>query len=179
MWSCTSCVFYSTPVKSAGQINQDDTILYGRFHYGQHFAEEPNPAWYTRGLWIRNETTDRTHYIELKETNEVYAVQVEPGSYRIMGLVNTDNEHGVKGRIAFALTNRPGWLTEPFQARKGEQIYIGDYQCETKLDWPMLTFKFKYITNNFDATTVEFRNKYPELMTTTAASIFDRSFRDR
>jgi len=166
-------------VKHAGQINKNNAILYGRFYYGHHFTEELNPAWHTTGLSIRNETTDRTFYIELKETNTVYGVQVEPGSYRIMGLVRSDNEHGVKARITFPSTNSTVWLTRPFKARKGEQIYIGDYQGETKLDYPILTFKLKYITNNFDATTMEFQNNYPEMMTTPAVSIFDRTFRER
>ena len=179
MLLCVSCVFYSAPVKHAGQTNKDKAILYGRFYYGHHFAEELNPAWRTTGLSIRNETTDRTYYIELKVTNTVYGVQVEPGSYRITGLVRSDNEHGVKARITFPSTNSTAWLTEPFKARKGEHIYIGDYQGETKLDYPILTFKLKYITNNFDATTVEFRNSYPELMATPAVSIFDRPFRER
>jgi len=179
MLLCVSCAFYSTPVKRAGEINKNHAILYGRFYYGHHFAEEPNPAWYTAGVWIRNETTDRTQYIELREKNAVYAVQVEPGSYRITGLVKTDNEHGVKGRITFPATNQAAWLARTFDVRKGERIYIGDYQGETKLDYPILTFKLRYITNNFAATTAEFRNNYPELMTTTAASIFDRSFRER
>jgi len=176
---CVSCVFYATPVKHAGQTNKNDAILYGRFHYGHHFTEELNPAWYTTGLSIRNETTDRLYYIELKETNTVYAVQVEPGRYRITGLVRSDNEHGVKARITFPSTNSPAWLTGSFEARKGEHIYIGDYQGETKLDYPILTFTLKYITNNFDATTMEFRNIYPELISTPAVSIFDRAFRQR
>ena len=179
MWCCASCVFYARQVKLAGQINKNDAILYGRFYYGQHFAEEINPAWYSRGLWIRNETTGRTHYIELKDSNAVYAVQFEPGNYRITGMVKTDNEHGVKGRIAFPSTNRPTCLDTPFEARKGEHIYIGDYIGETKLDWPLLTFKLKCITNNFDATTLEFHNNYPELATTSSISIFDRNFRSR
>ncbi|HEV2694901.1 MAG TPA: hypothetical protein VG347_18555 [Verrucomicrobiae bacterium] len=160
-------------------MNKNNALLYGRFYYGHHFAEEINPAWYTRGLWIRNEATDRTYYIELRESNAVYAVQVEPGNYRIAGLVKTDNEHGMKGRIVFPLTNQPAWLVTPFQARKGERIYIGDYMGETKFDYPMPIFRLKDITNNFTATTVEFRNNYPELMTAPAVSIFDRSFRER
>ena len=179
MWGGTSCVFYAPPVKRADQINKDDAILYGRFTYGEHFTEELNPAWYTAGVWLRNETSDRTHYLELKVTNTVYGVQVEPGSYRITGLVRSENEHRVKARVAFPWTNAPAWLAASFEVRKGEQIYIGDYQCETKLDYPILHTRIKSITNNFAATTVEFRKTCPELMTTPAVSIFDPSFRDR
>jgi hypothetical protein len=179
MLLCVSCVFYATPVKRAGQMNKNDAILYGRFDYGQYFAAELNPAWFTTGLWIRNETTGQTHYIQFKETNMVYGVQVEPGSYRILGLVRSDNEHGVKSRVEFPSTNPAAWLTGSFEAHKGEQIYIGDYRCENSLDYPILHTRLYSGTNNFAATTVEFRNNYPELMATAAISIFDRSFRGR
>jgi len=179
MLFCVSCVFYAAPVKQADQINQKKAILYGRFYYGQHFTEEASPTWYTTGLWIKNETTDRTDYIELRESNSVYAVQVLPGQYRIAGLVHSDNEHGVKNRNTFSPTNMIPWLARPFEVRSGEQVYIGDYQGETKLDYPILTFRLRYITNNFEATTSEFREKYPGLLTSQASSIFSRSFRER
>ena len=177
MLLCVSCVFYAAPVQRADQINKEKAILYGRFDFGHHFKEEISPTWFTTGLWVRDEVADRTLYIQFKETNKVYAVQVVPGKYRITGLVRSDNKHGVEQRVT--ATNLPAQLAEPFEVRKGEQIYIGDYQGENQYDYPMLIFKLKDITNNFVATTLEFRKNYPALLTSPAVSIFDRSFRER
>ncbi len=177
MLACTSCVFYSDPVEHAHQINKNSSLLYGNFFYGQHFSEEISPSWYTTGLWVKNVSTGRTFYIEFKDTNSVYAVQVNPGRYQIMGFVRSDNEHGVKARSVFSPTNTPGTLGEPFEAQSGDQIYIGDYIWETKLDYPLIHWNLKSITNNFDATTVELRQRYPELLTAPAKSIFDRDIR--
>ena len=175
MWCGTSCVFYTAPVKSTGQVNKNNALFYGHFYYGQHFAEELNPNWRTTGLWIKNVDAGRTLYLEFKPTNSVYAVQIQPGHYQIMGWVRSDNEHGVKNRMAFSATNTPGAVTTPFAARAGDQIYLGDYTCETKLDYPILHWRLKSIGNNFAITTAELRRSYPELPRTPEKSIFDRS----
>ena len=179
MLGCSSCVFYASPVKPASEINKKNALLYGRFFYGHHFTEELNPAWRTTGLWIKNEATDRSLYIQLKDTNPVYAVQVVPGRYRIAGFVRSDNEHGVKDCIAFSATNVPSAMAGSFEARAGDQIYIGDFIWETRLDYPILHWKLKSIDNNFNATTIEFRQAYPKLPATPLESIFSRAFRDR
>jgi len=158
MWCCTSCVFYTAPVKSVGQINKSNAILYGHFYYGRHYAEELNQNWRTTGLWIKNLDAGRTLYLEFKPTNSVYAVQAGPGHYQIMGWVRSDNEHGVKNRIFFSATNAPRIVTTPFPAQAGDQIYLGDYICETKLEYPILRWRLKSINNNFDITTAELRN---------------------
>lgn len=173
----TSCVFYTDPVEHAGEVGKNSALLYGNFYYGQHFNEEPDPKWFTTGLWIKNVDTGRKLYVEFKDTNSVYAVAVKPGWYRIMGFVRSDNEHGVKNRSGFHQTNTPAALAEPFEAQSGGQIYIGDYIWETKLDYPLIHWNLKFITNNFDATTVEFRQRHPELLTTSAKSIFERGIR--
>ena len=173
----TSCVFYTDPVERAGEVGKNSALLYGNFYYGQHFSEEPDPKWFTTGLWIKNADTGRKLYVEFKDTNSVYAVEVKPGWYCIMGFVRSDNEHGVKDRSAFHQTNTPAALTEPFEVQSGDQIYIGDYIWETKLDYPILHWNLKSITNNFAATTVEFRQRYPERLIAPTKSIFERGIR--
>ena len=175
MLSCTSCVFYADPVEHAGDAGKNSALLYGNFFYGQHFKEEPDPRWFTTGLWIRNADTGHKLYVEFKDTNSVYAVEVKAGRYQIMGFVRSSNEHRVSDCGILPSTSAPDFLAAPFAALPGDQIYIGDYIWETKFDYPLIHWNLKFITNNFEATTLKFRRAYPKLMTAPAKSIFDRA----
>jgi hypothetical protein len=170
-----SCVFYISPVQRANQVNKSEAMFYGKFFYGRHFSEELNPSWYTTGLWIENTGTGHALYIEFKDTNYVYAVQVEPGIYRIAGSVRSDNEHGVKQRMVFTETNFPGIILKPFEARAGDQIYLGDYMWETKSDWPMMYWKLKSVDDQFLTTTSELLQACPGVLGSAGKNVFDRS----
>ena len=144
-------------------------ILYGRFTMSHRFAAGLKIA-----LWMQNADTQKSIYICFDETEPFRAIQVKPGRYRIAGFLATNRGHQIRGHHLFPATGVAGRITIPFKALPGSQTYLGDFTGHATLDDIIENWEVDSITNNFAATTAEFREKYQNLVTVPATSIFDR-----
>jgi len=165
---CSSCTFYDKPLSPGAQADGRNAILYGRFGLiKDHYSN------FNLGLWIKNVDSGSSYYVRFATNDPVCAVTVNPGNYRIAGFVGANPEHETQCRELFspgALKGRPAL---PFTARAGAQIYIGDFAGQVNDDSLIVEWRIRGLTNNFDATSVEFRQKYPGLMTGPVVSLFD------
>lgn len=168
--SCTSTLppliswaHFSSPIEQSFRFNPTNAVVYGCF------ANEPNFSFGNRlALRLHNEDVKREYLIELKKTNSVYGITVEPGKYYIAGFVATFVDHRTVGRVAF--TN-----SVSFEVKANCLTYLGDFLGNEKIvglaeqDWSLTDY-----TNNFNKTTEEFRNRFPNLAAVPAVSVFDQ-----
>ena len=157
-----SCAHLQPALSADAKPDTQSAVLYGRFSIGHNFAFKNKLA-----LWLENVDTKHSIYIYFDENEPLYGIQVKPGRYRIVGFAGLNRTHEIKGR-------RTGPLAHPsFPAPAGSQIYIGDFAGEVSWDGMVSTWRLKSCTNNFAATTAEFREKYPLLGMPPVQSIFN------
>lgn len=71
--------------------------------------------------------------IRLLDQQSVYAVAVEPGVYKIEGFTYAPYGTHAKWEVKrFPLPTEHAFLKEPFQARAGEAVYLGDFYGSSK-----------------------------------------------
>jgi hypothetical protein len=87
----------------------------------------------------------------------------------LAGFAGVNRMHEIRGRSEFPASR----FTVPFTAPAGSQIYLGDFSGAATFDGMLSEWSVKSITNNFANTTVEFREKYRNLMNIPAVSIFE------
>jgi len=159
-----ACAHQTPAISRSAQPDKKAAILYGRFSISHDFAFKNQLA-----LWLQNLDTQKPVYVYFEADQPVYAVQIKPGRYQMAGFVGMNRTHQIKGRHAFP-TSR---FTAPFTASPGSQIYLGDFSGTATFDSIISEWRVKSFTNNFANTTVEFREKYRNLMTVPAVSIFE------
>ena len=157
-----SCAHLQSPLPAAAKPDGKTAVLYGRFSVGRNFAFHNKLA-----LWLVNDGTRDSIYLYFDPDQPVYGIRVKPGNYHVQGFAALNRMQKVEGRKIIPQVPRP------FTVAAGSETYLGDYLGETKWDGVMVaTWRIKSWTNNFAATTAEFRQQCPQLAMTPAASIF-------
>lgn len=164
-----SCAHFESNLSSAAKPDGASALLYGRLTQRHTFSAGLKIA-----LWLENVDTRKSVFIGFDESRPFCVVRVKPGNYRIAGFLGTNRSHQIKGQESFVPVGPGAGINRPFRAEPGSQTYLGDYTAEATLDDFIEHYKMNGITNNFTATTVEFREKYVKLATVAAVSIFER-----
>ena len=164
VWLLAGCAHESPAILPSVQPDKKTAILYGRFSIGHEFSAENRLA-----LWLQNPDTQAQVYIYFDPDQPVYCITVKPGRYRVAGFVGVNRLHEIRGRREFPASR----FTALFTAPAGSQIYLGDFSGTATFDGMLSEWSVEPITNNFAATTVEFREKYRNLMMVPAVSAFE------
>lgn len=142
----------------AAKLEPGAAILYGRFSARQEVVFNNKLA-----LWLQNTDTKHNVYIYFDEQPPVYVAQVKAGRYRIAGFVGVDRGHKVMGRREFTSHGKAASISAPFDAAEGAEVYLGDFIGQASFDGTVFEWHIDSVTNNFAATTEEFREHYPNL----------------
>jgi len=153
---------FSPPVKQSFNVDTNSAVVYGRFATGPDFAFGNELA-----LRLCKDGSKRVYLIRCRDRDSVCAIAVEPGQYRIGGFLATFMDHRPVGRRNFPDTGS-------FQVRSNSVTYLGDFTGYAKIGPMTQVWGVTGITNNFTATTDEFRLKYPNLASAPVFSPFDQ-----
>lgn len=164
-----SCAHRTPAFSPRAKPNSKSVVLYGRFsvnHDKNMFENE-------LALWLQNTDTRRNLYLYFDPAQPVYAVQVKAGHYRIAGFAAATRLHKMEARLPFQTHGEPAAITRTFEAAAGSQIYLGDYTGHATFDGVVFHWKLDSVTNNFVATSLEFREKYPNLLMLPVTAVMD------
>ena len=164
IWMLTGCAHEAPAILPSAHLDHQSAILYGRFGIGHEFSGENRLA-----LWLQNLDAQTPVYIYFDADQPVYCIAVKPGRYRVAGFVGVNRLHEIRGRRDFPASR----FTVPFTAPSGSEIYLGDFTGTATFDGMLSEWSVKSATNNFAETTVEFREKYGNLMVVPAISVFE------
>jgi hypothetical protein len=145
-----SCAHLEPALSPAAKPRPETAVLYGRLVIDNHFAYKNKLA-----LWLKNEDTGHSLYLYFDPAEPLYGIRVKPGRYRLAGYVALNRTHEIKHRQP---TARP---LRGFNAPAGQAVYLGDFTGEASWDGMIFTWGITGQTNQFTATTTEFRQKYP------------------
>jgi hypothetical protein len=163
----TSCAFQAPPVSLTAVPDQQTAIIYGRFTVGADYNMGNRLV-----LWLKSLDAGQSVYIYFDEKHPLQAIRVKPGVYQVKGFAGTDGMHKIIGRRVFPNTGLMGKIVKPFKVPAGSEVYVGDFTGSATLslyqEWTLDSF-----TNDFAGTTVEFREKYPNLVSVPAISMFE------
>jgi hypothetical protein len=167
--SCTSFLpplisfaHFSSPVNQSFKFDTNTAVVYGRFATGADFAFGNELA-----LRLRNESSKREYLIRFRDKDSVCGIAVEPGQYRVAGFVATYMERRTVGRRTFP-------TAVLFEVRSNSITYLGDFTGYAKVGSWAQVWSVTGVTNNFVATTEEFRQKYPNFASVPVVSRFDQ-----
>lgn len=152
---------FSPPVKGSLNLTTNIAVVYGRFATGPDFAFGNELA-----LRLCDEHSKRVYLIRCRDKEPVYAIAVEPGRYRVAGFLATFQDHRPRGQRDFPSAGT-------FEVRSNSLTYLGDFAGYAKIGLMTQKWGISGISNNFDATTEEFRQAYPDLATNQVFSVFD------
>jgi len=151
---------FSPPVKESFNLNTNSAVVYGRFGTGPDIAFGNELA-----LRLCDEHSKRMYLIRCRDKDPVYAIAVEPGRYKVAGFLATFQDHRPRGQRDFR-------DSRTFEVRSNSLTYLGDFAGYAKVGFMKQEWGFTEITNNFDATTEELKQKYPNLASSQAFSIY-------
>ena len=155
-----SFAHFSSPMNQTFVPGTNSAVVYGRFATGPDFAFGNEIA-----LRLRNERSKREYLIRCRDKDSVYGVVVEPGEYTVAGFVATFMERRTVGRRTFT-------HTVPFEVRSNSATYLGDFTTYAKTDFAAQRWGVTGVTNNFVATTDEFKQRYPNFASVSLVSAF-------
>jgi hypothetical protein len=164
---CVSCAHFESNLSPTAKPDQESAILYGRFYLKPTLSTGLRIA-----LWLQNVDTLQSVYIPFNKSEPFCAIQIKPGKYQAAGFLAANSMHQILREQPFMQRDQVIQIARPFIAGPGSQTYLGDYTAEATLSRYIEQFQIEGITNNFKAATLEFRNKYPNLVTAPAASMF-------
>ena len=159
---------YRSPVEPSARPNLQKSYLYGRFSLDSDFMNKVRLA-----LQIENSGNGKILSVRLLNGRQVYAVEVEPGTYRLKGFV-----YALLGAVMefettkIQLPAKPSYLTAPFTAEPGKAYYLGDYLGSSRRTGFILTPFFVSTTfrggivgvgQNFSGTTSKLKTLLPRL----------------
>jgi hypothetical protein len=140
------------------------TIFYGRFTMGHDWALHNELA-----LWLQNVESRKNLYVYFDPDQPVYAVPAAAGRYRIAGFVGVNRVHEIEVRHEFR-SSQTAMVVAPFTAPARTPVYLGDFMGQATFDGAVMEWRVNSGTNNFTATTAEFRKEYPNLGSAPATS---------
>ena len=165
---CAACVHVASPLPPAAKADHETAILYGRFDISHQYA-----FGFRLGLWLQNLDTEKPVYLYFDPDRSVYAVQVKPGHYRVAGFVGLTHEDQIRARKPYPPDGFMGRMFTSFYVAPEAQIYLGDYKGHVTYDGVMVKWGLDSSANRFTETTLEYRRKYPNLVTAPAVSVFN------
>ena len=152
---------FSSPINDSSSIDTNCAVVYGRFATGPDFAFGNELA-----LRLRNESSKRVYLIRCRDKDPVYAIAVEPGRYRVAGFLATYMDHRPVGQRKFAGTNT-------FDVKSGSATYLGDFTGYARVGVMAQEWGISGMTNNFAASTDEYKVRYSKLSSLPVASAFE------
>jgi hypothetical protein len=152
---------FSSPVKESFSLTTNSAVVYGRFALDQNRVIANQLA-----LRLCEERSQKVYLIPCRAKESVYAVEVLPGRYRLEGYLGTSPAHRPRARHRF--TDAP-----IFDVRSNSLTYLGDFAGYAKVGFGTEEWGLSAITINFEATTDELRQKYPNLASNPTYSIYD------
>ena len=156
-----ACAHLEPVLPPQAKADPQSAVLYGRFSLADEFAFKNKLA-----LWLENMDTKDPLYLYFDPGEPLYSVRVKTGTYRIMGFAGLNRTHAIK------MLHPLRELQTVFYATAGSETYLGDFTGMVKWDSMFFVWGMRSCTNNFAATTAEFRAKYPLLPATSAQSVF-------
>lgn len=163
-----SCAHVIPPVTSTFEPDNNTTVVYARLDLEKNISLGNRLA-----LSLVNTDLNKPVYMYFDQQKPVYAITVDPGHYRILGLVGVDMTHRVLGQAAFYNKDLKEDFTMSFEAQKNSAVYIGDFVGYAKVNLFAEEWAIKSFTNNFVGTTVAFHKDYSNLSKIPVISIFD------
>ena len=170
--SLTGCVQmgHLKPLSSDRELSESDAFIYGKF-------ELHRTGYQISGIWISllKDNQEHSSLLQFKKKDNVLAVLLEPGQYRIDKFVFAPGGPGgpsmwTKSEITeIPIEGELAFLDQKFIVRKGGAVYLGDFIGFTGRapSEELFTFGFKggvsSVANNFLETTDNLNSKYPEL----------------
>jgi hypothetical protein len=151
---------FSAPINQSFSLNTNTAVVYGRFATGSDFAFGNELA-----LRLCDEHSKRVYLIRCRDKEPVYAVAVEPGRYRVAGFLATFQDHRPRGKRDFR-------DSRTFEVRSNSLTYLGDFAGYAKVGFMTEEWGLSGITNNFEATTEELKQQYPNLAQSQSFSIY-------
>jgi hypothetical protein len=162
----TSCADLTPPVPLTFTPDGNTVVLYGRFTIGPDFVLGNRLV-----LWLKNVSSKKSVCLYFDKQRPVNAILVDAGQYRMVGFAGTDVTHRVLGRLAFRGKSPMNLVTMPFEVRTNSAVYIGDFTGRARMVGLDQVWEIDSFTNNFAATTRDFREQYPNLVSVPAFSM--------
>jgi hypothetical protein len=159
-----SCAFQTPSVSVRTSPESRLAILYGRFDISNNFVMGNS-----LGLWLQNLDTQKPVYIFFAPYQPFKALLVPPGNYQVTGFVGINRSHKIEGRWAF---HHAGQISPVFTAQAGVPTYLGDFLGTIAYDGEVANWGIKHWQNHFDDTSMDFRQKFPQLRLLPVNSIF-------
>jgi len=153
---------YRPPLEPAFVPNPKKSYVYGRFNLERDFMNKVRLA-----LQIENMVNGSILSLRLLDKQQVYAVEVEPGTYKLKGFV-----YALLGAVMEFETSKiplpvqPAFLKDRFSVEPGKAYYLGDYYGSSRRNsivanpvFVNVTFRggILGITQNFSKTTDELK----------------------
>jgi hypothetical protein len=114
---------YRPPIKTSYIPNAGKGYIYGKFSLRKDFMNNARLA-----LQVENKTSGNLISIRLLDENQVYAIEVDPGTYQLKNFV-----YALLGAVMefetrkIAIPANPAYLSQQFIVERGKAYYIGDY----------------------------------------------------
>ncbi len=163
-----SCAHVIPPVTSTFKPDDNTTIIYARLDLEKHVSFGNRLV-----LWLQNMDSNTPVYMYFDQQQPIYAIPVELGHYRLIGLAGVDMTHRILDKSPFYEKDLKEEFTLPFEARTNSAVYIGDFVGYAKVNPIAEEWAIKSFTNNFVETTMVFHKDYPNLTNLSVISIFD------
>lgn len=114
---------YGKPLAASSKISSNQTYIYGRFSLDKDFANMRRLA-----FQLENTDTGKITSIRFLDEDPVYALALEPGTYKLIRLVYAP----LGAMMDFETTKmdlpfEPRYLRQPIKTRAGACYYLGDF----------------------------------------------------
>jgi len=114
---------YSKPLAASSKISSNRAYIYGRFSLDKDFANMRRLA-----LQLENTDTEKITSIRFLDEDPVYALSIEPGTYKLIRLVYAP----LGAMMDFETTKmdlpyKPSYLRQPIKVHAGTCYYLGDF----------------------------------------------------
>ncbi len=153
---------FDPPIADSFQLAANTAVIYGRFVKYDKFSMGDQI-----GLKIRNLDSKEQYLIRLGGKDAVYGIAVRPGQYAFVGFVGLEFDHRVMGVRNF---KNPPSFTVPANSL----VYFADINGLTFSPMIYESWSITGATNNFAATTDEFRQRHPNLVSASIISAWDQ-----
>lgn len=157
----SGCVVMQTAVEKDAPCNSKAAYLYGKFYMVGYFSGASIALQLIKHSETGGESSSR--FIELKQSDDIYAISVDPGSYDFGKIVFLKSHlHVIHEKYLNPKYPRIELVFEP-----GKAYYLGDFKGEGtytsmgrsyRMSWQLKEFK-----DNFEGTTAKFVSEYPRL----------------
>jgi hypothetical protein len=184
IFTLAGCVTYTKTVNTKQPLNLNSGYIYGRLsvhHERQRSTQIRRDL--EIGLVLKDKETSETYTMLFKGAKMISIIAVKPGVYTV-------------DKVSFASKSMPGAPTQigeqpivdyrlpkEFTVEAGKGYYIGDFEGSTK-SYPELTWRgavtyeewhLTPLRDNFDATTSEVKENYPNLSELETTSVIKKN----